>query len=637
VSEPVDPGDFRLSGAARRRRRRQGRRSARGRRAALFAAAVIAVLAAVGALAVQVVDRPESLIGCRLAEERPHVVGADSFVYAANGSRLGTVPANRNREPVSVGEMSRWLPAATVAIEDRRFWHHGALDFRSIMRAAIADLEHRAFVQGGSTLTQQLVRDRYLAGESMNLGQKLKEACLAVQLARVWSKRRTLEAYLNTVYYGHHAYGAEAASQTYFSRRARDLTLTQAAVLAGLPQAPSVYDPFRNRAAARARRNEVLRAMRATGALSLDRYRAALARRVRLHPSDRYTRAPSTPFFDYVLRQLRARYGRWRARHGGLRIHTTLAPSLERLAQRAIAGWLHGPLGPGAALVAIDPRTGAIRAMAASAPGHKRLEFNLATQSHRQAGSAFKVFTLTAAIERGIPLSSVWHGPSLLTIPNRRCLTDNGPWVVHNFADETAGTMTLSQATAHSVNTIFAQVALQVGPDRIVAMAHRLGITSPLIPVCSITLGPEGVSPLEMTAAFATLADRGVRHRPVALTGQGSPGRRVLSQQVADKVSDALGGVVRGGTGTAANIGRPQAGKTGTAESFKDAWFCGYVPQLATCVWVGYPHAETPLLNIDGFPQVFGGSIPARIWHDFMGPALRGQPALPLHLPTAPR
>jgi penicillin-binding protein 1A len=597
---------------------------------------VIALLAAVGALAVQAVDRPDSLIGCRLAAERPHVVGADSFVYAANGSRLGTVPASQNREPISLGEMSHWLPAATVAIEDRRFWHHGALDFQSIMRAAVADLEHRAFVQGASTLTQQLVRDRYLAGGRMNLGRKLKEACLAVQLARVWSKRRILEAYLNTVYYGHHAYGAEAASQTYFSRRARDLTLTQAAVLAGLPQAPSVYDPFANRAAARTRRNEVLRAMRATGVLSLERYRAALARPLRLHPSDRYTRAPTTPFFDHVLRQLRARYGPWRARHGGLRIHTTLDPSLERLAQRAIAGWLPGSIGPGAALVAIDPRTGAIRAMAASAPGHKRLEFNLATQSHRQAGSAFKVFTLTTAIERGIPLGSVWHGPSSLAIPDRRCLTGNGPWVVHNFADETAGTMTLSQATAHSVNTIFAQVALQVGPDRIVAMAHRLGITSPLIPVCSITLGPEGVSPLEMTAAFATLADHGVRHRPVALRRQGSPGRRVLSRQVADTVSDALGGVVSGGTGTAANIGRPQAGKTGTAESFKDAWFCGYVPQLATCVWVGYPQAEIPLLNIDGFPQVFGGSIPARIWHDFMSPALRGQPALPLHLGRRP-
>jgi penicillin-binding protein 1A len=297
-------------------------------------------------------------------------------------------------------------------------------------------------------------------------------------------------------------------------------------------------------------------------------------------------------------------------------------------------------------LVAIDPATGAIRALSTLVPGGEPLRFNLATQSHRQAGSAFKTFTLVAALEAGIGLNSVWHGPSSLTITDPRCLNAGAPWVVHNFADEGHGTMSLLQATALSVNTIYAQVALRVGPPQVVAVAHRMGITSPLQPVCSITLGPEGVSPLEMTDAFATLAAGGIHHTATALQrittadgrrigGLSHRGTRVLSPTVATSATVALGGVVRAGTGTAAYFGRPAAGKTGTAESFKDAWFCGFVPQLATCVWVGYPHAEIPLLNLDGFPQVFGGSIPARIWHDFMLNALAGTPVLPLPTPSA--
>jgi penicillin-binding protein 1A len=275
------------------------------------------------------------------------------------------------------------------------------------------------------------------------------------------------------------------------------------------------------------------------------------------------------------------------------------------------------------------------------APGRRRLRFNLATQARRQAGSTFKTFTLTAAMEAGIPLSSVWHGPSSLRIPDRRCETDGQGWVVHNFADERAGTMSLLQATAHSVNTIFAQVSLRVGLSRIVDVAHRMGIRSPLVPVCSLTLGPEGVSPVEMTDAFATLADRGVHHRAELLQHVTGPpsrvlwrlrssGRRVLSRRVTDRVTYALSGVVRGGTGTAAYFGRPAVGKTGTAEGFKDAWFCGFVPQLATCVWIGHARAEIPMAYVDGFAQVVGGSVPARIWRTFMEPAVHPWPAQPL-------
>jgi penicillin-binding protein 1A len=639
-----------------RRRRRLRRRRGRAHRVVAGVALLFALLALSGVAALVIAARsPGPIVGCDLASAHPQLFGRDSFVYAADGSRLGAVPTGRNREPVPLWRMSPWLPRATVAIEDRRFWHHGALDYVAIARAALKDLEAGRIVQGGSTLTQQLVRDRYLGHRRMTLHRKLQEACLAVELAHRWSKRRVLRAYLNLVFYGHHAYGAQAAAWTYFSRPARHLTLAQAALLAGLPQAPTLDDPFRHPQAALARRNEVLAAMRRSGEISRGRYRAAVDSPLHLHPGHRYRRVRFATFFDYALRELVRRVGAARARHGGLRVTTTLDPGLQRLADRAIAGWLHGGSDPAAALVAIDPRTGAIRAMSAAIPGQRRWRFNFASQSHRQAGSAFKVFTLTAAMQRGIPLSSVWHGPSSLTIPSRRCLNANGPWVVHNYADESSGTMTLAQAIAHSVNTIFAQVVMRVGPRRVVAVAHRMGIRSPLKPVCSITLGPEGVSPLEMTDAFATLAARGVRHDATGLhrvvaanravvSRQGRAGTRALAPSVAHRVTQALTGVVRGGTGTAADPGRPAAGKTGTAEDFKDAWFCGYVPQLAACVWIGYPQAEIPMRNLDGFAQVVGGSVPARIWHDFMVAALRGQPVRALagasirrsHLAPAP-
>jgi penicillin-binding protein 1A len=606
---------------------------------------LLLVVALSGATALILVARsPGPIVGCDLAAAHPRPIGRASLVYAADGTRLGTVPSGHRREPVALGQMSRWLPRATIAIEDRRFWRHGALDYQGIARAALANLKAGRVVQGGSTITQQLVRDRYLGRGHMTLRRKLREACLAVELAHRWSKRRILKAYLNLVFYGHHAFGAQAAAWTYFSRPARRLTLGQAALLAGLPQAPSLDDPFTRPRAARARRNEVLAAMRAGGEISRRQYDTAAAGPLGLRPGHRYSRIRFRPFFDFAARELVARVGARRARHGGLRERTTLDPRLQRLADRASSRWLHTPSDPASALVAIDPRTGAIRALTSSRAGRRARRFNLASQSHRQAGSAFKVFTLTAAVERGISLSSVWHGPASLTIPSRRCLNATGRWVVHNFADESTGTMTLRQAIAHSVNTIFAQVVMRVGPARVVAVAHRMGIRSHLKPVCSITLGPEGVSPLEMTRAFATLAARGVRHRATALRGvtdadgtvvaRARPdARRALSRSVAERVTGALTGVIRSGTGRAADPGRPAAGKTGTAEDFKDAWFCGYVPQLAVCVWMGYPQAEIPMHDVDGFAQVVGGSVPARIWHDFMVRALRGEPVRALRRP----
>jgi penicillin-binding protein 1A len=632
--------------------RRQRGRHGVGRVAAWVAGVVVfsmLLTAGIGVAGVALFLRdPATFVGCDLDAEDSRRIGRSSFLYARDGSRLGAVPSSRHREPVQLSRMGKWLPAATVAIEDRRFWQRRtALDYEAIARAALANLRAGRTVQGGSTIQQQLARDRYLRDRRPVLSRKLEEACLAVQLGQRMRKRAILESYLNGAFYGHHAYGAEAAARTYFSRPARRLTLKQAAMIAGLPQAPSDFDPLRRPAAARDRRDEVLAAMRDNGDISTARHARASGRRLGLEPGGRYRRIGEAPFFEAARRELVRRYGRARTRRGGLRVRTSLDPRLQPLARSALEDWLQLPTDPAGALVAIDPATGAVRAMAVRTPGRRRpLRFNLATQSRRQAGSTFKVFTLTAAIESGIPLSSVWRGPSSLRIPERRCRTGDEPWEVHNYADEGQGTMTLLQATVHSVNTIFAQVALRAGLSHVVDVAQRMGIESPLAPVCSLTLGPEGVSPSEMTSAFATLAARGVRHRPQLFERVTTPGhrellrlspsgRRALSRRVADRVTYALVGALRDGTGAAAYFGRPAAGKTGTAESFRDAWFCGYVPQLAACVWIGHAGAEIPMAQVAGFAPVVGGSVPARIWHDFMAPAVEPWPVRSLPVPTA--
>jgi penicillin-binding protein 1A len=585
---------------------------------------------------------------CNLAGEHKIQLGSNSYVYAADGSPLGMVPADRHRDPVALGRMSPWLLKATVAIEDRRFWQRGALDYEAIIRAALEDLRAGRIVQGGSTIAEQLVRNLYIGtAVPMSLEGKLDEACLAVKLEQIWPKERILQAYLNQIYYGEHAYGAQAAAETYFARGGATLTLPQAALLAGLPQAPTAYDPFRRPGAARARRSEVLAALLANGDLSPNQYRRAMRASLELKRGQPMSKSPQSDFFRYVTTRLDRRFGAVRAGTSGLGIHTTLTPRLQRAAAAAIGAHLVTPGDPAAALVAIDPRTGAIRAMTSLVPGRKQPVFNLAAQAHRQAGSAFKTFTLTTAMEDGISLDSIWNGPPSLTIPDPRCLGATGPWEVHNYADESAGTMPLVQAIAHSVNTIFAQVVVRVGPDRVAAVAHRMGITSRLQPVCSITLGSQAVTPLEMTDAFATLADRGVRHAPIAIGKIRSPdgllpqrnsgrSRVAVPRDVADQVTYALQHVITEGTGTAAAIGRPAAGKTGTGENFQDAWFCGYVPQLAACVWVGYPQGEVPMTNVEGFPGVFGGSLPALIWHDFMSAAVARLPVENFAVPYTP-
>jgi penicillin-binding protein 1A len=630
-----------LARHSRLRRRSRKRRSIVLVGALLFASIVALLLATVAFTGQQIL-----LSQCSASKDLRNLrSGSNSFLYTDNGQLLGVVPSATNRQPLPLSQISPSLPQATVAIEDARFWQHGALDYRGILRALYQDLSQGHIVQGGSTITQELVRNLYIGNPQRTVSRKIREACLATKVFQQYTRKQILTDYLNEVFYGRHAYGAQAAARTYFSKPASKLTLVQAALLAGLPQAPTVYDPLTNRRAALHRRNEVLHAMFKNGYITASKLRSATRKKLQLRPGHLYTELHQPNFFGWATQQLGDRLpgGQKQVALGGLRVTTTLDPRLQALATHAVTDVLHTSTDPAAAVVAIDPQTGDVKAMVDYLPSGRPMQFNLATQAHRSTGSSFKPITLATALSENVSLYSTFYGPPELFITDPACATNNGPWDVHNFADEEAGTMNLLGATANSVNTIFAQLISKVGVRNVMAMAQHLGITErPGGPyfkqVCAITLGSVGFTPLEMADVYATFADGGVHHAPQAFrTVRSAKGKvlhplsdkaqRVLSPNVAAQLDYALQGVVREGTGTAASLGaRPVAGKTGTAENFQDAWFCGYVPQLATCVWVGYPKGEIPLLNVEGVGEVAGGTLPAEIWRKFMEPAVSNLP-----------
>jgi penicillin-binding protein 1A len=621
-----------------RLRRRSRKRRSLVLVAALLLAAIVALLLATVAFTGQQLLESQ----CNLQDLRQLSLGENSFLYTDNGQLLGVVPSATNRQPLPLSQISPSLPEATVAIEDARFWQHGALDYRGIARALYQDLAHGQVLQGGSTITQELVRNLYIGDPQRTLSRKIKEACLAEKFFQRHSRKGILTDYLNEVFYGEHAYGAQAAARTYFSKPASKLTLVQAALLAGLPQAPTVYDPLRNPKDALARRNDVLQAMWKNGYITASKLRAAKKKKLQLRPGHLYSQLHQPSFFGWATDQLGDRLGQKQVGLGGYKVKTTLDPRLQGLASHAVSSVLHTASDPAAAVVAMDPQTGAVKAMVNYLPSGQTMQFNLATQAHRSTGSSFKPITLATALSEGVSPYSTFYGPPELFITDPACATKNGPWDVHNFADEQAGTMSLLDATANSVNTIFAQLISKVGVRNVVAMAHNLGITEQVNgpyfkPVCAITLGSVGFTPLEMTDVYSTFASGGVHHAPLAFGEvrgpKGKPiplhteGRRVLSANVAAELTYALQGVVQHGTGVAAALpNRPVAGKTGTAENFQDAWFCGYVPQLATCVWVGYPKGEISLYNVEGVSAVAGGTLPAEIWKAFMEPAVGNLP-----------
>jgi penicillin-binding protein 1A len=642
--------DFELERLIVARHGRLRRRNRKRRSIVLFLAIVFASLIALAVTTVAFTGRQILLSTCSLNDLRPLSLGENSFLYTNRMRLLGVVPSATNRQPLPLAKISPWLPEATVAIEDARFWQHGALDYQGIARALYQDVSQGHIVQGGSTITQELVRNLYIGNPQRTLSRKLREACLAEKVFQKLSRKQILTDYLNEVFYGRHAYGAEAAAQTYFSKSASELTLVQAALLAGLPQAPTTDDPILYHDAALARRNEVLTAMWKNGYITAAKFRHAEKKPLLLKPGHLYTQLHQPNFFGWATQQLANKLSQRQVELGGLRARTTLDTRLQGLAYHAISSVLRTSTDPAAVLVAIDPRDGAVKAMVDYLPSGRRMQFNFATQGHRSTGSSFKPITLATALSEGDSLYSTFYGPPELRIITPECQDKNGPWDVHNYADEAAGTMNLIDATAYSVNTIFAQLIAKVGVKNVMYMAHHLGITTRgryFQPACAITLGAVGFTPLELTDVYATIASGGIHHTPQAFESvrgpngkliggiaQGTNGTRALGANVAAELTYALQGVVQHGTGTAAAIGRPAAGKTGTAENFQDAWFCGYVPQLATCVWVGYPNSETPLYNVEGVAAVAGGTLPAEIWHDFMGPAVENLPVVNFPTPT---
>ncbi len=579
---------------------------------------------------------------CDLDSLRSVRIGQNTFVYAADGSLLGSIPAERNRQPVKADGMSLWVRKATIAVEDRRFFEHGGVDLEGIARAAVADIKAGAIVEGGSTITQQLVRNLYISRER-TVQRKVKEACLATKLDGAWSKQRILTTYLNQVYYGNHAYGIEAAAQTYFSKPAKNLTLSESALLAGLTQAPSNSDPFTTPARALARRAQVLRAMLDTGVVTKRVHDLAFATDLNLRRGGLYSRIREPYFFGYVRDKLIEVYGAETVRSGGLQVYTTIRPRYQRLAEKAIRDTMNQPDDPAAALISISPRTGAIRAMAAVIPNRPKNQFNLLSQARRQTGSTFKTFVLTAAVEMGVNPDSTYYVSAPFTYkvhPAGNC-DDGSWWCVHTYANDYYGWSSIRSATLRSDNAVYAQLTLDVTPERVAEVARRMGVRSPLdvngTYVPAMGLGSIAVSPLDIASGYATLAAGGVYAEPMAIrrvvladggvdtqAGWGVPKRRrAVSEGVAAVVTRILEQNVQSGTGTRAAFGRPAAGKTGTNEEHADAWFAGYTPELATTVWIGYTGGEIPMENVHGI-AVSGGSFPAEIWRLFMEPALEG-------------
>jgi penicillin-binding protein 1A len=565
----------------------------------------------------------------------------DGHIYANDDHTiLATLRGSQSRILVSSSEIAPVMQQAIVAVEDKRFYQHHGVDLRGIARAIWADVTSQHVVQGGSTITQQFVKNSCVTSRR-TISRKLKEAALAWQLEQQWSKQRILTAYLNTIYFGNGAYGIQRAAQTYFNTSAKKLTLAQAALLAGLPADPSGYDPVTNPRAARARRLEVLQDMFSQhDVTAADMMRAARTPLPR--PQDVRLpgiQGPSPYFANYVKQQLISKYGTRRVFGGGLNVQTTIDLHLQKLARKAIESVLTDPTGPSAALVAIRPRTGEILAMYGG-NNFRESQFNLAVQGERQAGSAFKPFVLATALRQGISPSTVLPSkPVSIYIGGRY-------WLVHNYEGAYVGSSNLTNATINSDNSVFAQLTQLVGPGDVATTAHRMGITRQLNPYFAIGLGADPVSPLEMARAFSTFADDGARidgatfgNEPRAIarirnaTGQLVADNRPIRHQVFAANLDALEtsileGVITSGTGRQAQLpNRVAAGKTGTTENYGDAWFVGYTPELATAVWVGYPNRLKPMLTAFHGQPVAGGTFPAEIWRAFTQAALAHTPA----------
>ena len=603
--------------ARQRRRHRRSQGSSVGKKVLLVFVGLFAVIAAaLGGGVIWVLnvaaDAPD------IDTLKPADSGSNTQIFAGDGTSLGYVQSDILRTPVALDEIPERLQKATIAIEDEHFYDHGGVDYSAIIRAAVENFEAGEVKQGASTITQQLVRNLYIRDPRDTIERKIKEAKMAMQYEDEYTKSQILNQYLNTASYGTNngktAVGVEAASQVYFDKDVADLNIGEAALLAGLPQAPTDYNPFINPKGAKQRRNEVLAAMRDQGYITPATYDKITSRGLGLHRGYHYEQRSQQYFFDFVQQELIDKYGVATARDGGLKVYTTLDPALQAVAEQAIAA--HPVTGAAEALVSTDVDTGEIIAMASSS-SYEDSQFNLAAQGRRQPGSSFKPYALTAAVAQGIdPDSTYYPAPSTISIPQG---IGAAPWVVSGGF---GGTISLRQATANSVNTVYAQLVTDIGPEAMDDMAKKMGVTSPLHNYPSEVLGTADVTVLDQSNGFATLASGGVHHDPTAIQKVVFPdgevdepehpeGNRVISDGVAYTVADVMKGTLDYGTAVGHDIQCPAAGKTGTTEAQADAWFVGYTPHVSTAVWVGNPDSRQPMPG-------YGADLAAPIWHDYM-------------------
>ncbi len=593
--------------------------------AIILALLTVGALSAVGWVVSVAASSPD------LSTLEPDSPGGTSIVYAANGDRLGAIQADVLRTEINSAEMPDAIKDATVAIEDRRFYQHEGVDFEGVVRAAMANLNSGETVEGGSTLTMQLVRTLYISNER-TFERKIREAKLAEELENVHSgpegKKWILTKYLNSVPYGtvggQTAVGLQAASRVFFNKTAGELELHESALLAGLPQAPTSYNPYLNPDRAKARRDQVLDAMVEMRTITPREALEAKQEELDVEEGDYYTKREEEYFFEYVKQEMFEEYGVEAVRQGGLRIYTTIDPELQGEARAAMQSRLSAPDMPSSAIVSIDPDNGYLKAMATTAQFGDR-KFNLASDGKRQPGSTFKIMGLVAALDRGIDPASATYTSKPLDVQGTP---------IKNYGNSYRGPISLAQATVASDNSVFMQLALDIGPDKVVEAARELGIDSKLNGFPSEILGglERGVSPLEMANAYATIASGGQRNRVRSITkvrfpdgeeDELEPARhKAFDEAAMFKATELLIRNMNSGTGTKAKIDCPAGGKTGTTDGNTDAWFVGYTPKLSTAVWVGYPDSNERGMSTqyNGGP-VDGGTFPAEIWGAYMGSA----------------
>jgi penicillin-binding protein 1A len=604
---------------------------------ALAVSLLIGVLAAVGYV-LHVADSAPAL-----GTLHPLLSGGSSEVFAANGTPLGFIQSDELRTPIGWQEIPSDIKNATISIEDQRFYKNDGVDLTGIFRAAVKDLSEGQALQGGSTITMQLMRNLYLGGDQHTLKQKIIEAKLAIEYEKHHSKHSILTSYLNSVPYGtvggQTAVGVQAAARIFFDKPASKLDLEQSALLAGLPQAPSQYNPFLYPAAARERRNEVLAKMAELHYITTHQAKVTEAAPLEVRHGYYYSERKEDFFFEYVHQQLVERYGAKAVEHGGLKVYTTIDLNMQRLARKAIAEVLDEPGDPASAIVTLDPHNGDIEAMAES-ESYEQSQYNLAADGHRQPGSTFKAIDLADALTRGIDPNTTYYFSHTL---EPGWLPAEPKYKVETFEGTSLNkSINLVQATLTSDNTVYAQLAADLGEETITHTAYEMGVKTHLSSYPAEALGglTLGVTPLEMSVVYATLADGGYRNEPIAITkvvfpngdvddNWGVPHRvKVLSEAVTAEETSILEQNVESGTATRSAINCPTAAKTGTTSELVDAWLDGYTPNYSTVVWMGYPNKRVSMTDVHGEPQQ-GGYLPAEIWHAYMAAVTEGQSCSP--------